>query len=78
MEQSYDTQTTTSAEAASESSSGDTGKSGSQTPQSVVKQIIIEEEDIYRVTGITMIVLLIILTIGLYYRDDIKEMNSKR
>lgn len=77
VEQSYDTQTTTSAEAASESSSGDAGKSGSQS-QSVVKQIILEEEDIYRVTGITMIILLIILTIGLYYRDDIKEMNSKR
>ncbi len=77
VEQSFDTQTSTSAEAASESSSGNAGKSGSQS-QSVVKQIIIEEEDIYRVTGISLIVLLIILTIGLYYRDDIKEMNSKR
>lgn len=77
VEQSYDTQTTTSTEAASESSSGDAGSTGSQS-QSVVKQIIIEEEDIYRVTGISLIVLLIILTIGLYYRDDIKEMNSKR
>ena len=77
VSQSYDTQTTTSAEAASETSNGNTGNVGSQS-QSVVKQITIEEEEFYRVTGITFIVLLIILTIGFYYREDIKEMNSKR
>ncbi|WP_298501225.1 hypothetical protein [uncultured Methanobrevibacter sp.] len=33
--------------------------------QSVVKQIVIDEEDVYRVTGISIVVLLIILTIGL-------------
>lgn len=77
VDQSYDTQTTTSQEAASESSVGDAGNVDAQS-NSVVKQIIIDEDDIYRVTGISLIVLLIILTIGLYYRDDIKEMNSKR
>lgn len=77
VSQSYDTQTTNSAEAASEVSNGNTGNAGSQS-QSVVKQINIEEDEFYRVTGITFIVLLIILTIGFYYREDIKEMNSKR
>lgn len=77
VDQSYDTQTIDSPEAASESSNGDTGNSGSQS-DSVVKQIIFDEDDFYRVTGISFIILLIILTIGFYYRDDIKEMNSKR
>lgn len=77
VSQSYETDTVTSAESASDSSSGNTGRAGSQS-NSVVKRIVIEEEDIYRVTGISLIVLLIILTIGLYYREDIKEMNSKR
>ncbi|MBQ2653865.1 MAG: right-handed parallel beta-helix repeat-containing protein [Methanobrevibacter sp.] len=63
---------------AAEGASTSSGNTGSDGSQSVVKQIIIEEDDIYRVTGISFIVLLIILTIGLYYRDDIKEMNSKR
>lgn len=44
---------------------------------SVVKKIIIDEEDIVRVTGISLILLLILLTIAFYYRDDIKEMQSK-
>ncbi|WP_405267132.1 right-handed parallel beta-helix repeat-containing protein [Methanobrevibacter sp.] len=77
ISQNYETQSTTSPESASDSSNGDAGKAGSES-QSVVKQITIEDEDIYRVTGISLIVLLIILTIGLYYREDIKEMNSKR
>ena len=74
--QNYETQDTAS-QSASAGSSGDAGNTGSQSP-SVVKQIIIDEDDVFRVTGISLIVLLIILTIGLYYRDDIKEMNSKR
>ena len=54
------------------------GSSGDAQSQSVVKQILLDEDDIFRVTGISFIVLLIILTIGFYYREDIKEMNSKR
>lgn len=69
--QNYETQDAAS-QGASAGSSGDAGS------KSVVKQIILDEEDIFRVTGISFIILLIILTIGFYYRDDIKEMNSKR
>ncbi|WP_295114828.1 nitrous oxide reductase family maturation protein NosD [uncultured Methanobrevibacter sp.] len=77
VSQSYDTSETTSQESASEASAGNSGSPGSQS-QSVVKQIVLDEEDIYRVTGTALIILLIILTICFYYRDDIKEMNSKR
>ena len=74
VSQSYDTQTTT-----SQASASDAGQSNSNAgSQSIVKQINIDEDEFYRVTGISLIVLLMILTIGLYYRDDIKEMNSKR
>ena len=45
--------------------------------QSVVKQIIIDEDDFYKVTGISFIVLLIIVTVAFYYRKDIKEINKK-
>lgn len=72
--QNYDTQDVAS-QGASAGSSRDAGDAGSE---SVVKQILLDEDDIFRVTGISFIVLLIILTIGFYYRDDIKEMNSKR
>ena len=77
VDQSYDTQTTTSPEATSDAGNGDAGNSESQQ-NSVVKQIIFDEDDFYKVTGISFIILLIILTIGFYYRDDIREMNSKR
>lgn len=50
---------------------------GSAAGQSVVKQIIIDEDEFFKVTGISFIILLIILTIGFYYREDIKEMKSK-
>ena len=70
-----DAQNTASQESASDSSSGNSGNAGSG---SVVKQIIIDEDEFFRVTGMSFIVLLIILTIGFYYREDIKEMNSKR
>ena len=76
VEQSYETQTSTSPSSASESSSGVDADSGS-TPQSVVKQILIDDDEFYKVTGITFIILLIILTIGMYYREDIREMKSK-
>lgn len=61
------------------SASSDAGAStsGSAAGQSVAKQIIIDEDEFFRVTGISFIVVLIILTIGFYYREDIKEMKSK-
>ena len=77
VSQSYDTEVSTSQASASEASTGDSGNPGSQS-QSVVKQILIDEDEFFKVTGISFIVLLIILTVGFYYRDDIKEMNSKR
>lgn len=77
VEQSYETQTTPSESSASEAGAGNTGSSGSQS-QSVVKRIVIEDDEFFKVTGISFIVCLIILTVGIYYRDDIKEMNSKR
>ena len=70
VEQRYEVQTATSPSSASESSSG-------PTPQSVVKQILIDDDEFYKVTGISFIILLIILTIGMYYREDIREMKSK-
>ncbi len=76
VSQSYDTSDTAAA-GASEASSGNTGNPGSES-QSVVKQIIIDEDEFFKITGISLIVLLMILTVGFYYRDDIKEMNSKR
>lgn len=77
VSQSYDTDVSTSQASASEASRGNTGTPGSES-QSVVKQIIMDEDEFFRVTGMSLIVLLIILTVGYYYRDDIKEMNSKR
>jgi parallel beta-helix repeat protein len=76
VEQSYETQTSTSPSSASESSSGVDADSGS-TPQSVVKQILIDDDEFYKVTGVSFIILLILLTIGFYYREDIREMKSK-
>ena len=68
--QSYDSQVSNSPAGASEGSYG-------STPDSVVKQIILDEDEFFKVTGISFIILLIILTIGAYYREDIKEMKSK-
>jgi hypothetical protein len=70
-----------SSEVTSQASASDAGQandadSGSQQ-QSVVKQITIDEDEFFKVTGISFIVLLIILTIGFYYRDDINEMREK-
>lgn len=73
--QSYES-TQTVSQASSSQTGGATGAdSGSK---SVVKQIIIEEDEFFRVSGVSFIILLIILTICFYYREDIKEMNSKR
>lgn len=74
VDQSYETQATTSPASASESGSGVDVGSGS-TQQSVIKQILIDEDEFYKITGISFIVLLIILTIGWYYREEIREMK---
>lgn len=71
----YESESSASAQSAVGGGSGD---SSSIESKSVVKQIIIDEDEFFRVTGMSFIVLLMILTIGYYYRDDIKEMNSKR
>lgn len=75
VSQSYNTPDTSMA-GASYGSVGDAGDSGSQS-QSVVKQILIDEDEFFKVSGISFIILLIILTIGLYYCEDIREMKSK-
>ena len=68
-----------SAQTTSQASASDAGKANDANSgtQSVVKQIVIDEDEFFKVTGISFIVLLIILTIGFYYREDIKEMKSK-
>ena len=68
-----------SAQSASQAGASDAGSSGSASPesQSVAKQIIIDEDEFFKVTGISFIILVMILTIGFYYRDDIREMKSK-
>ncbi|WP_407393241.1 right-handed parallel beta-helix repeat-containing protein [Methanobrevibacter sp.] len=67
-----------SAQTTSQASASDAGQSSADPgSQSVVKQIIIDDDEFFKVTGISFIILLIILTIGLYYREDIKEMKSK-
>ena len=73
--QSYESTPTVSQASASNANGANDADSGSK---SVVKQIVIDEDEFFRVSGISFIVLLIILTIGFYYRDDIKEMYSKR
>ena len=75
VDQSYQTKATTSPASASESSSGADVGSGS-TQQSVIKQILIDEDEFYKITGISFIILLIILTICGYYREEIREMKS--
>lgn len=76
VSQNYDAQVADSPASASQASSGADADAGS-TPESVVKQIIIDEDEFYKVTGISFIILLIILTIGIYYREEIREMKSK-
>ena len=67
-----------SAQTTSQASASDAGQSNTDSgSQSVVKQIIIDEDEFFKVTGISFIILLIILTIGLYYRKDINEMREK-
>lgn len=76
VSQNYETQDTTFQDSGYGESS-DESISGSQS-RSVVKQILLDEDDFFRVTGMSFIILLIILTVAFYYRDDIKELNSKR
>ena len=54
------------------------GKDQSDVPNSVIKQITIDEDEFFKVTGISFIIVLMILTIAFYYREDIRQMNSKR
>lgn len=75
VSQSYDVDSTAQ-QGASQSGAGSSNAAGSQS-QSVVKQIILDEDDIVRVAGISLIILLISLTIAFYYRDEIREMKSK-
>ena len=78
VSQSYQSQSPASPDSASESSAGNTADSSKgNKPESVVKQIIIDEDEFYKITGISFIILLIILTISYYYKDDIREMKSK-
>ena len=73
VSKSYDSQSTT-----SPASSSDAGQSNSNPgSQSVAKQILIDEDEFFKVSGISFIILLIILTICFYYREDIREMKSK-
>ncbi len=74
VSQSSDVSDAVSQAGASQPSAGDSGNPGSQ---SVVKQIVIDEDEFYKVTGISFIILLIILTVAWYYREDISEMKSK-
>ena len=76
VSQSYESQSVSSQAGASQSASGEVGDGGVQS-QSVVKQIIIDEDEVVKIVGISFIILLMILTIAFYYRDDIKEMRSK-
>ena len=76
VSQSYESQVANSQVVASDAGQS-SSDSGSQ-PQSAVKQIIIDEDEFFKVTGISFIILVMILTIGFYYRDDIREMKSKR
>ena len=75
VSQSYDVSDAISQAGASQPSSGD---SGNPSSQSVAKQILIDEDEFFKVTGISFIILLMILTVYYYYREDIHEMNSKR
>ena len=78
VSQSSQTQSIASPDSASESSAGNTADSSSGSkPESVAKQIVIDEDDFYKITGISFIILLIIFTISYYYKDDIIEMKSK-
>ena len=76
VSQSVESESTTSQASASQSS-GDYSSGATSGEESVVKQIIIDDEDVFRVAGMSFIILLILLTIGYYYKDDIIEMKSK-
>lgn len=50
---------------------------GVEDSKSVIKQISIDEDNIINMKGIPFLLLLILLAIITYYRDDIKELKSK-
>lgn len=74
------TSSSQSTQTASESSVSSTsaGESSSSSSQSVTKKINIEDDEIVKIAGIAVIILLIIAIIGIYYRNDIKEMINKK
>ncbi len=74
--QSYDSQVSQ-AQSASAQASASQSSSGGASSQSVTKQIVLDDDEIYMIAGISFIILLMLLTITFYYRDDIKEMKSK-
>lgn len=69
-------QSSTSASQAGESSSQSASSTDSQS-QSVSKVIDIDEE-VVKIAGMSILILLIIAVIGLYYRKDIKSMIEKK
>ena len=56
------------------SASATSGQSGAAAPESVTAKTLSVDEETFRVIGVGGLVLLIILVIGLYYREDIKDM----
>lgn len=69
------------AESAVESGAGETSQNSAETSsesQSVAKSITVDE-DIVKIAGISAIILFVIIVIGAYYREDIKNMlDSKK
>lgn len=66
-----------SAASASPASSEPASQSASSS-QSVTRSINIEEEDIVRIAGVGVIIVIIILIIGFYYRNDIRDMINRK
>ena len=62
---------------ASPSSSGSTASPSSNVLESASVKTLSVDEETFRVVGVGGLVLLIILVIGLYYREDIKDMMEK-
>ncbi|WP_365907113.1 right-handed parallel beta-helix repeat-containing protein [uncultured Methanobrevibacter sp.] len=68
----------------SSTSASQIGTTSSQTvestddPSQSVSKVIDIDEEVVRIAGISILILLIIAVIGLYYRDDIKSMIEKK
>lgn len=69
--------TSASTASASESSTSSSASQAASSSQSVAKFIDIDDE-VVRIAGLGIIILLIIAVIGLYYRNDIKSMIEKK